>query len=126
MLRSFLLVGIGGGMGSMLRYGLNLLARRYWPLQPWPLATFVANMVGCLFIGLLYGMAARQGWLHRDYWLLLATGLCGGLTTFSTFSLDQEQMVARSQHMMALTYGAASVALGIFLCKIGVLLTEKG
>lgn len=84
-----LYVFIGGGLGSITRYGLNMLfAHSDWKF---PLATLIANIVACVALGGLMGLAVKSA-LNQNMILLGAVGFCGGLSTFSTFSLENVQL----------------------------------
>ncbi len=86
MISNFILVGIGGATGAILRYGLSQL-----PIgAPLPYATLCTNVIGCLLIGVLMALLQQHKITQASY-LLLATGLCGGFTTFSTFSMENIQ-----------------------------------
>lgn len=123
MFRSLLLVGAGGAVGSMARYGIGYVVTRYTnnPLFPW--GTFAINVVGSLIIGVLFGLVSRNQWLQDWGILLLASGFCGGFTTFSTFALDNINLMQKGQSMIALTYTALSVVIGLLLCRMGIWLT---
>src|SRR5918993_1691073 len=109
MIRNFLLVGLGGALGSMFRYGTGLLiGTRYFPL-----ATFLINVTGSFLIGLVmaYSLANQQ---FNEHWkLFLATGICGGFTTFSTFSLENLQLLQQGKWIMFILYTIGSVLLGL-------------
>jgi fluoride exporter len=108
-MQNLLLVGLGGAVGSMLRAGLAMA----WP-APW--ATLGVNLVGSLAIGLL---AARL--LPGDAaWWLLATGLLGGFTTFSAFTLDAVRLVEAGRPAGALLYVGGSVGVGLLACALGL------
>jgi crcB protein len=123
MLRAFLFVGIGGFAGSMARYGVSLLVQKAYS-QPFPLATFIINIVGCFVIGLLYGVAQKNSTIGGDMWLIAATGFCGGFTTFSAFALENNILFSKQQNGVALAYTIASVMIGILLCRWGVKLAS--
>ncbi len=122
MLRTFLLIGLGGGLGSMLRYATALLFNK-WSTQPFMIATFLVNVVGCFLIGLLFGAASKNNWLQSDFWSVLAIGFCGGFTTFSAFALENNLLISRGQNMQALLYSISSLVIGILLCRAGMMLT---
>lgn len=110
---NFLLVGIGGAIGSMARYGIGRLASS-WP-GGWPLATFLVNLLGSLLIGVLVALL----WRNEPARLLLGVGLLGGFTTFSAFSLELWQLIERGQQGMAVIYALASVLLALLATMAG-------
>lgn len=110
MISHLLLVALGGAAGSVLRYGLSLLLNAAWPaLGHYPLGTLTANVIGCFLLGLVLGWQAR---LSEGQVLLLATGLCGGLTTFSTLEAEAWAM-GRLNLARAALYLALSLSLGL-------------
>lgn len=117
MLRNFLLVGAGGAVGSILRYALALMLPRAGKGFPW--ATLSVNLIGCLLIGLLAGMTPRNNWMFHTGWVLLATGLCGGFTTYSAFALDNVKLFEAGGSITALAYTLVSLVGGIILCYLG-------
>jgi len=119
MIRAYLLVGLGGAFGSMLRYFLSLSIPRVLTAA-YPFATFFINIAGCLAIGLIFGFSQRQQWMQGDAWLILATGFCGGFTTFSAFALDNVNLIGKQQSFVSLLYTLSSVLLGIALCRLGI------
>lgn len=122
MLRSLLLVGAGGAVGSMARYGIGHMVSKYVD-NPFPIGTFAINIIGSLIIGILFGLTARNQWLQEWGILLLASGFCGGFTTFSTFALDNINLMQKGQSVIAIIYMALSVIIGLLLCKLGIWLT---
>ncbi|HYD21456.1 MAG TPA: fluoride efflux transporter CrcB [Flavipsychrobacter sp.] len=122
MLRAFLLVGLGGGLGSIARYALSLFINRLGT-HSFPLATFTINMTGCFLIGLLFGMGSKVVWAQGDGWLVLATAFCGGFTTFSAFALENVGLFNKQLSVTALLYTLLSVLGGILLCRLGIWLT---
>jgi len=112
MFRSILLVGIGGALGCCLRY-LTTIFFTKWIAQSFPWATFVANIAGCLLIGLLMGCFSRMELNNTDVKLLLVTGFCGGYTTFSAFAFENFTLIQQGNYAMALLYILISVFIGI-------------
>ena len=110
----WLLVFIGGGLGAMGRHGVNLLAARLLGVGfPW--GTFAVNILGSLAMGLIAGwltMRAGFAWSQHTR-LFLMTGILGGFTTFSAFSLDAALIWERGEHGLAALYVVASVVLAI-------------
>ena len=117
---SALLVFFGGGIGSLLRYGISNLFP-YSSGFPW--ATFISNILACLLMGFIIN------WIDRTFsstfdvnnmkWLLL-TGICGGFSTFSTFSNESLQLIKQQQWALAITYILTSVILGILSLTVGL------
>lgn len=108
----YLLVFIGGGLGSMARYGLSVFGMRLLGQGfPWP--TLLINIAGSALMGLLTGWLAVQGGAPQSLRLFIATGILGGFTTFSTFSLETVLLYERGQAGLAVAYVAASVAVGV-------------
>jgi len=107
-----MLVAAGGALGSMLRYGVSLLSVA-WLGAGFPWGTLAVNVLGSAAIGLCAGLGV-QGEMR----LLLVTGLLGGFTTFSAFSLETMGLAERSAPLAAL-YVAASIGLGLLACALG-------
>ncbi len=116
---NFLWVFIGGGTGSALRYlvGLWIASTAF----PW--ATFAVNAVGSLAIGLFGGWAARFGW-SESVRLSLTVGLCGGFTTFSTFSKESLALAEAGRWCAFAAYAIGSVAIGIAAVALGYWITR--
>jgi len=108
MLKQFIIVGLGGGIGSILRYAAYLISKP----GNFPYATLLINISGSLLIGLIMGLAARHTF-PGDLKLFLAAGICGGFTTFSAFSYENLQLIQSGKIMTALLYIVLSVTLGL-------------
>lgn len=106
-----MLVGAGGFIGATLRFLVGRLVP--FSLGSFPWATFAVNVVGCLLVGVAYGIADRAGVFSEEMRLFLAVGFCGGFTTFSTFGNETLQMFQNGQFAMPIVYIALSVVLGI-------------
>ena len=122
--KAFLLVGAGGAFGSMARYGASyVISRLTTPPDPhavvFPYATLTINIVGSFIIGILFGLMGRHQ-LTPGFWLLLASGFCGGFTTFSTFALENVTLMQKGQSVMAILYVGISVVIGLLLCRVGM------
>jgi CrcB protein len=114
----FLLVGAGGAIGAMARFGFASVVGRIWPMS-FPLATLLINVIGSLAMGVFVGLMAR--WLpawQGDARLFVAVGILGGFTTFSSFSLDTIVLIERGEVVAAGAY----VLLSVVLCLIGLYL----
>ena len=109
----FVVVFLGGGIGAALRHGVNLVsARLFGTAFPWH--TLIANVTGSLVMGLLVGYFAFKGGEVSQHWrLFLTTGILGGYTTFSAFSLDTALLYERGEIAAALLYVLGSVVLSI-------------
>jgi len=108
----FLLVFLGGGLGAMLRHAINLGCARVCGLA-FPYGTFVINITGSLVMGLIAGYLALKGEASQHWRLFLMTGILGGYTTFSAFSLDSVVLYQRGDIALAAFYVGGSVALSI-------------
>lgn len=116
-MREFLLVGAGGFLGAVLRYGVSLGMLRWCGAFPW--ATLSINVLGCLLIGAL--MPAVEG---KPYWLLfLVPGLLGGFTTFSAFGHETWRLVQNGTPVLAAVYVAGSVVAGLGAVWLGRLMS---
>ena len=116
MLKEFLIVSTGSFFGGGARYVVSQWFQTLTSL-PFPLGTFVVNVVGCLLIGFLSGLNYGGGFMTSTTKLLLTTGFCGGFTTFSTF-VNEGSALGRDGHFMWLAlYIIGSLAVG-FLCLL--------
>ena len=115
MLKNFLLVGLGGGIGSMLRYAAALLV----PSRFFPYSTLTVNIIGSFIAGLLLGMSVKSEYFLNNWKLFLAVGICGGFTTFSSFSAENIELLQTGKTLSALLYIASSVVLGILAAGLG-------
>ena len=118
----YLLVAVGGALGSMARYGTGVLVGRLWS-STFPLGTMLINIAGSLAMGLFIGYLVRTtpNW-QADARLFVAVGIFGGFTTFSSFSLDAVSMLERGEIGQALLYVLGSVIVGIGALYAGLLL----
>lgn len=117
-MNAFLAVFLGGGIGSVLRYGVQELMHQWIAVYNFPWATFAVNVTGSFLIGLFYALSAKFN-MPGDIRLLLTAGLCGGFTTFSTFSNDCLLLLREGNWLPALAYVCASVIAGIAACMAG-------
>ena len=120
MIKNIVLVFLGGGLGSALRYGLSSLLNQFYP---WAAGTFSANILASLFIGLLMGWFIKWPHFEADLRLLLAIGFCGGFTTFSALALEQVNMIKNGATMHALVYMASTLILGVAAVFLGLWLS---
>jgi len=121
-----LLVGLGGALGSMARYGVGAAAARLAPGAAWPWATLGVNMVGGLVMGLVAGWLALKGGAGAEnVRVFAAVGLLGGFTTFSAFSLETVLMIERRQYGMAGAYVGLSVVLAVTALMVGLFIARR-
>ena len=116
MLKNILLVGAGSFFGGALRYIVSLLVK-YTGGFPW--ATFTVNLLGCLLIGVLWGIFSRCANASQQLVLFLSVGFCGGFTTFSTFSKESFQLIQSGNWLYFSLYVAGSILLGLLLVAVG-------
>ena len=115
MIKNILLIGLGGGIGSMSRYTVSLLLLN----KSFPVATLLINISGSFIIGLVAAYALKNEWFAANWKLFLATGICGGFTTFSAFTLENMQLLQQGKYLWALLYIAASIVLGLMATFFG-------
>lgn len=114
MVKNFLLIGLGGAAGSMLRYGIQ----RFTNVPSFPYGTLLVNLTGCFLIGVLWGLFAKNN-ISTTLGLLLMTGFCGGFTTFSAFTLEGVQMMQDNRWFLLAGYISASVFGGLIATFFG-------
>ena len=114
-MKNFLMVGLGGSIGAMLRYFITFS----WKTNSFPFQTLFINTIGCLVIGIVLALSEKTNLLSLDTKLFLATGICGGFTTFSTFSAENFQLLKSGEYLTAGLYIFTSVAACIVATFIG-------
>jgi fluoride exporter len=123
MIKNILLVGLGGGIGSMARYLCQRwFAATYMSAFPW--GTFAVNIVGCFAIGIFWGMTFKSFDNNESWKLFLMTGLCGGFTTFSAFTLEGVGLLKEEKLALFFTYVAGSVLIGLLATYAGMKITR--
>lgn len=121
-MKQLLLVFIGGGFGSILRF---LIGKTLNNTQTGiPYGTFTANIFGSLLIGIILGLAVKNEALSQNNTLLLATGFCGGFTTFSTFAYENHIFLKSGDFTSFALYTIASFVLGFLAVFIGIYLIK--
>lgn len=117
-MKQLLIVFIGGGLGSALRYGVSRLLN---PILPaFPLGTLSVNIAGSLLIGMLLGMSLKGNALQQDTLLFLAVGFCGGFTTFSAFAYENYAFLKNGELLNFSLYTIGSLIIGFIAVFIGV------
>ena len=116
-MQSWILVFLGGGMGSLVRYGIGQYFSSYD--SNFPIGTFLSNILACLILGFLIGIQLKNN-LNANLGLLFMTGFCGGFSTFSTFSGETLKLFQNNQIAMALIYVGGSVICGLIAVYLGI------
>lgn len=119
MMTNILLVGLGGGLGSMARYLCQRWLSVSYP-HHFPWGTFAVNMAGCFLIGLFWGLSFRSFNSNEQWKLFLMTGICGGFTTFSAFTLEGVGLIKEQRLALFFAYAAGSVLLGLLATYAGM------
>ena len=122
-MKQLLIVFIGGGMGTVMRF----LIGKFLPYsgKGFPWSTFCSNLLGCLLIGLLTGYFLRNNAENQSSLVLFATiGFCGGFTTFSSFANENLSFVRSGDYTMLLAYSMLSLTTGILIVYLGILIDK--
>jgi CrcB protein len=123
-MKPFVLVALGGALGSVARYlasGWELHHTTEWRF---PVGTFLVNVLGCLFVGVLGGLVVKHDFFSSDARLFLFTGVAGGFTTFSAFGLETFYLLRRHEVLVAAGYVASSVLVGLAVLWLGFVLVS--
>lgn len=124
MLKNILLVGLGGAVGSILRYLIGFFIKIQFPIDYQAFATFIVNFFGSIIIG--YGMnQVMKGHWHDNLIFLIIIGFCGGFTTFSTFSYENFVYLQNQQFFYFFSYAFLSVLLCLLGVYLGLVFSEK-
>ncbi|NVK86287.1 MAG: fluoride efflux transporter CrcB [Cytophagia bacterium] len=124
MIRNLLLVALGGGVGSALRFFIQeTLHKQFHHLTPY--GTFTVNMIGCFLIGLFMGWVENEKYLTETTNLLLISGFCGGFTTFSTFAMQGNNLLLDQKPLQAILYIGLSVMVGMAFAYLGLKLGKS-
>ena len=122
-MKPLLIIGLGGGIGSIFRYLVQLYIGRSIT-QAFPLGTLLVNISGCLIIGLLYGFSAKYTTVTVEWRLFLVTGLCGGYTTFSSFSYESISLFKQGNYTYFILYTSLSFVLGLLATVGGTVIVK--
>ncbi len=123
MIRTILLIAIGGGIGSVFRYFTTVIVQKYYA-SVFPLATFVANILGCLLIGIIIGLLEKNQISNSNLKWFLITGFCGGFTTFSAFGYENITLLQSNNATLMLMYIGTSIIVGMFAIWLGLFITK--
>lgn len=124
MNRIFFLIGIGGFIGSVSRYYSQQVISKIFS-SALPYGTLIVNIVGCFLIGIIYGLSERGNLLTPEWRLFLATGICGGFTTFSTFSYESIRLIQDGEFFILSLYVAISIIIGFAATYLGMLIIKS-
>jgi CrcB protein len=123
MLKSFLIVGFGGFLGSIARFAIaKYFQESLNSVFPW--STFLINILGSLVIGIVFGISEKSDLISSDMRLFLAVGICGGFTTFSTFSNDAFLLFRGQEWIRFALYISLSIFMGLMAVYFGRILTK--
>jgi CrcB protein len=120
MTRSLILIGAGSSIGGILRYLTQQFVQKHYPSSI-PFGTLSVNIIGCFIIGIIYALADRGNILSPTMRLLLATGFCGGYTTFSSFAYENISLMQEGEFFYVALYVLMSVIIGFAAVYLGIL-----
>lgn len=121
-MKQLILIFFGGGLGSVLRYIITKYFNNTEALIPY--GTFAVNILGSLLIGIILGLAAKHNTLSQNQTLLLATGFCGGFTTFSSFAHENHVFLKSGDFTSFALYTISSFVIGFFAVFLGLFLIK--
>lgn len=117
-MKPLLIIGFGGGLGSIFRYLVQVCVGKYTTLT-FPFGTLAVNLTGCFLIGILFGLSNKYAWMTMEWRLFLITGICGGYTTFSSFSLESMTLMRQGNYTYFFLYILGSVIVGLLATIAG-------
>jgi len=120
MLKALIIIWIGSGLGGTLRYMVQELVLRSFHTV-YPLGTFLINIFGSFCIGVFFVISERYNWMTSEWRWFLITGLCGGFTTFSSFSYENISLLKQGDYLYFVLYLFLSVTLGLLATFLGTL-----
>jgi CrcB protein len=121
MLRTILIVGTGGFIGSVMRYLVQFYVEKGMS-STFPLGTLIANIVGSFVIGMVFALAEKGNLLSSEWRIFLSVGICGGFTTFSAFAYNNFIMIKEHSYGQLLFNLGGNIFLGILAVYLGIIL----
>lgn len=115
MFNNFLIVGFGGFIGTVLRYAISLIFKPGY----FPYATLLVNIIGSFIIGVIISLSMKEPVITQQWKLFIATGICGGFTTFSAFSAENMLLMQEGKYFLSILYIVASILLALSSVFIG-------
>lgn len=122
-MKQLIIVGAGGFIGSVARFLVSKL-NLYWHFLSIPMGTLTVNIVGSLIIGILTGIASKSELISYNWRLFLMVGICGGFTTFSSFTIENFTLIQNGELLTALLYTGLSIFLGFLAVYLGYIVTN--
>lgn len=123
MIKTLLIVGSGGFIGSALRYLVQVNVEKLMS-STFPMGTLFINVLGSFIIGIIYAFAEKGNLMSPEWRIFLAVGICGGFTTFSTFTMDNLNLMRDNSLFQLLLYTGGSLFLGVLAVYLGIILTR--
>lgn len=121
-MRNLIYIFLGGGFGSIIRFLISTSTQKLWNINSFPMGTFVVNISGCLLIGILSAYFLK---VDSALKYLLITGLCGGYTTFSTFSAENFSLWQNGNYDILILYIISSIIIGLTMVFVGFQLVKN-
>lgn len=124
MFRTILIVGIGGFIGSVMRYLVQVSVEKSL-ISTFPWGTFIANIAGSFIIGVVFGIAEKGNLMNAEWRIFLTVGICGGFTTFSSFAYNNLNMLKEHSYIQLFGNIGGSLFFGILAVYLGIILVRS-
>tara|TARA_B100000965_G_scaffold52327_3_gene38935 strand:+ start:1788 stop:2162 length:375 start_codon:yes stop_codon:yes gene_type:complete len=123
-MKNIILIGLGGFIGTIFRYGIGKIFEKN--IFFFPFGTFLVNIIGCFLLGLLITTLAKENnLLLNKLYLFVGVGFCGGLTTFSTFSMESLNLINDGKLFLMFLYIISSIGFGLLFCYFGMIFIKS-